>query len=141
MYLQFVIDEFFEHRQDIGRHNALDKLYGFCLERRIPVRNKAPVCLNNVLAVCNPVIILSTCLGVKVIFDIEVLAIALQIDDSKGFAHVELTKDLGDRFEYSTKRMIASCLLAVCNPVIILSTCLGVKVIFDIEVLAIAASL
>ena len=34
---------------------------------------------------------------------------SLQIDDSKGFAHVELTKDLGDRFEYSTKRMIASC--------------------------------
>lgn len=34
---------------------------------------------------------------------------SLQIDDSKGFAHVELTKSLGDRFEYSTKRMIASC--------------------------------
>lgn len=34
---------------------------------------------------------------------------SIQIDDSKGFAHVELTKDLGDRFEYSTKRMIASC--------------------------------
>ncbi|HDA6897150.1 TPA: formate dehydrogenase accessory sulfurtransferase FdhD [Staphylococcus aureus] len=31
------------------------------------------------------------------------------IDDSKGFAHVELNKDLGDRFQYSTKRMIASC--------------------------------
>lgn len=29
--------------------------------------------------------------------------------DSKGFAHVELNKDLGDRFQYSTKRMIASC--------------------------------
>ena len=28
---------------------------------------------------------------------------------SKGFAHVELNKDLGDRFQYSTKRMIASC--------------------------------
>lgn len=34
---------------------------------------------------------------------------SIQIDDSKGFAHVELTKTLGDRFEYSTKRMIASC--------------------------------
>ena len=34
---------------------------------------------------------------------------SIQIDDSKGFAHVELTKDLGYRFEYSTKRMIASC--------------------------------
>ena len=32
-----------------------------------------------------------------------------QIDDSKGFAHVDLTHELGDRFEYSTKRMIASC--------------------------------
>lgn len=34
---------------------------------------------------------------------------SIQIDDSKGFAHVELTKSLNDRFEYSTKRMIASC--------------------------------
>ncbi|MDS3999212.1 formate dehydrogenase accessory sulfurtransferase FdhD [Staphylococcus capitis] len=34
---------------------------------------------------------------------------SIQIDDSKGFAHVKLTKSLGDRFEYSTKRMIASC--------------------------------
>lgn len=34
---------------------------------------------------------------------------SVQIDDSKGFAHVELTRPLGERFEYSTKRMIASC--------------------------------
>ncbi|MCU5745191.1 formate dehydrogenase accessory sulfurtransferase FdhD [Staphylococcus sp. SQ8-PEA] len=34
---------------------------------------------------------------------------SLDIDDSKGFAHVELTQPLTDRFEYSTKRMIASC--------------------------------
>ncbi|AYX90502.1 formate dehydrogenase accessory sulfurtransferase FdhD [Staphylococcus cohnii] len=34
---------------------------------------------------------------------------SIQIDDSKGFAHVELSKSLNDRFEYSTKRMIASC--------------------------------
>ncbi|WP_278926315.1 formate dehydrogenase accessory sulfurtransferase FdhD [Staphylococcus auricularis] len=34
---------------------------------------------------------------------------SIQIDDSKGFAHVELTKALGDHFQYSSKRMIASC--------------------------------
>ncbi len=34
-------NDFFEHRQDIDRHNALDKLYGYCIQRHIPVRDKA----------------------------------------------------------------------------------------------------
>ena len=32
--------DFFEHRHDIGRHNALDKLYSYCIQRHIPVRDK-----------------------------------------------------------------------------------------------------
>lgn len=32
--------DFFEHRHDIGRHNALDKLYGYCIQRHISVRDK-----------------------------------------------------------------------------------------------------
>src|SRR5699024_2809588 len=31
---------FFEHRQDLGIHNALDKLYGYCIQHHIPVRDK-----------------------------------------------------------------------------------------------------
>ena len=32
--------DFFEHCHYIGRHNALDKLYGYCIQRHIPVRDK-----------------------------------------------------------------------------------------------------
>lgn len=30
----------FEHRYEIWRHNALDKLYSYCIQRHIPVRDK-----------------------------------------------------------------------------------------------------
>ncbi|WP_026581211.1 formate dehydrogenase accessory sulfurtransferase FdhD [Bacillus sp. J33] len=36
----FSADEFIVSRTDIGRHNALDKIFGYCLENRIPVRDK-----------------------------------------------------------------------------------------------------
>ena len=38
--LPSVMEKTFEHRHDIGRHNALDKLYGYCIQRHISVRDK-----------------------------------------------------------------------------------------------------
>ncbi|PJN88272.1 formate dehydrogenase accessory sulfurtransferase FdhD [Bacillus sp. mrc49] len=34
------VDDFMLSRMDIGRHNALDKIYGYCLKNDIPIGNK-----------------------------------------------------------------------------------------------------
>ncbi|TDM12787.1 formate dehydrogenase accessory sulfurtransferase FdhD [Macrococcus lamae] len=33
-------NDFYIHRSDIGRHNALDKLYGYCIKEHISIRDK-----------------------------------------------------------------------------------------------------
>src|SRR5699024_3119183 len=33
-------EAFLEHRQEIGRHNALAKLYGYCIQHHLSVREK-----------------------------------------------------------------------------------------------------
>lgn len=38
--LPSVMEKIFEHRYEIWRHNALDKLYSYCIQRHIPVRDK-----------------------------------------------------------------------------------------------------
>lgn len=34
------VDEMITHRTDIGRHNALDKIYGYILRNRVPLKDK-----------------------------------------------------------------------------------------------------
>lgn len=84
---------FYLHRTDIGRHNAMDKLYGHCILNRIPIKDKILIfsgrISSEILIKASKIgvgIILSksapTDLAIKLADDLNITAIGFIRDDS-----------------------------------------------------------
>jgi FdhD protein len=75
-------DELLISRSDIGRHNALDKIFGHCLINRIPVKNK--------------VIVFSGRISSEVLLKVSKIGIAVLLSKSAPTSlGIDLAEDLG----------------------------------------------
>lgn len=84
-------DNFFEHRQDIGRHNALDKLFGFCIQNNIPVRNKILIFSGRI---SSEILIKAAKIGVGVILSKSApTTLAVQLADDLNITAVGFIRD------------------------------------------------
>lgn len=97
---------FFEHRQDIGRHNALDKLYGYCIKNHIPVRDKILIFSGRI---SSEILIKAAKIGVGVILSKSApTTLAVQLADDLNITAVGFIRD-GNFNVYSHPERIKSC--------------------------------
>ncbi|GAA4861934.1 formate dehydrogenase accessory sulfurtransferase FdhD [Paenibacillus vulneris] len=85
-------------RSDIGRHNALDKIYGHCLQHRIPLKGKVLVFSGRV---SSEVLLKTAKIGVGVLLSKSApTQLALQLADDLGITVVGFIR--GDSFNVYT---------------------------------------
>ena len=98
--------DFFEHRQDIGRHNALDKLYGYCIKNHIPVRDKVLIFSGRI---SSEILIKAAKIGVGVILSKSApTTLAVQLADDLNITAIGFIRD-GNFNVYSHPERIKSC--------------------------------
>ncbi|MCS4486023.1 formate dehydrogenase accessory sulfurtransferase FdhD [Staphylococcus americanisciuri] len=107
--------DFYVHRQDIGRHNALDKLYGYCIQRHISVRNKILIFSGRIsseilikAAKIGVGIIISksapTTLAVQLAKDLNITAVGFVREDRFNiYSHPERVTDTSSSRTYNNK--------------------------------------
>lgn len=98
--------DFFEHRQDIGRHNALDKLYGYCIKNHIPVRDKVLIFSGRI---SSEILIKAAKIGVGVILSKSApTTLAVQLADDLNITAIGFIRDVNFNV-YSHPERIKSC--------------------------------